>query len=281
MAMPVRNVTWVKKIVAQKRKNKNMIGKSKMAACAVLSLGLATASAQVYLQPTDVTSTDVAPTDAALVNVAFNDVAPTNVPPADVASTDVATDAADTGRDLGFYVGGGLGASFMPGFQSSRLGFPGSFSMRPGIRFSAEPGYNFMATDRLALGGEFETGVIYNEISSVSGSGSPGPLRGRYYQVPLLGNLVLTVHPNSFVVPYVGVGGGGDYSSARIRSLGFFGYGTSDQEVDPAVQAMAGVRFRLNANTDLGLGYKFLVALPGEGGSIQTHSVMASFTVRF
>jgi opacity protein-like surface antigen len=217
------------------------------AGCAVLWLGLAAASAQVY-------------------------AAPPYAAPAYVV---------DSIQDAGFYLSADLGPSFMPDFQSSRFGFPGSFSARSGVRFSAEPGYNFLANERLTLGGEFETGVIYNDLSSVRGAGSPMLLRGDYYQMPLLVNLVLKLHPGPFVVPYVGIGGGGDYSSARIRSARFFGFETTSDEVDPAAQGMAGVRFRLNASSELGLGYKFLAAFPGEGRYIATHSVAASFTIKF
>jgi opacity protein-like surface antigen len=211
-----------------------------------LSLGLATASAQVY-------------------------VAPTTVP----------VYGADSSKDLGFYFDGDLGPSFMPDFQSSRFGFPGSFSARPGVRLGVEPGFNFLAGDRLTLGGEFETGVIYNYLYSIKEAGSPTSLRGDFYQVPILGNLVLKLHPDSFVVPYVGVGGGGDYSRARIHMPGFFDSETHNEEIDPAVQAMAGVRFRLNAICELGFGYKFLAAFPSEGRYFGTHSASVTFTLRF
>jgi opacity protein-like surface antigen len=218
-----------------------------MAACTVLALGLTTASAQLA-------------------------VAPPYVAPAYTA---------DSSEDLGFCLSGDLGPSFIQNFQSSRFGFPARISARPGARFGVEPGYNFLATDALTIGGEFETGVIYNSLHSVSKPGAPWPLRGDYYQVPLLGSLVLKVHTGSFVEPYVGVGGGGDYSAARIRSPGFFGFRTRSDEIDPAVQGMAGVRFRLNRISNVGLGYKFLAAFPNQGQYIGTHSVLASFTVRF
>jgi opacity protein-like surface antigen len=114
------------------------------------------------------------------------------------------------GRDLGFYFSSSAGPSFMPKFQTSRFGYEGNFSMQTGGRFDAEPGFNFLSTDVLTLGGEFETGVIYNRICSVNQADSPASFSGDYYQVPLLVNLVLKFHPGSFVVPYIGVGGGGN-----------------------------------------------------------------------
>jgi opacity protein-like surface antigen len=213
-----------------------------LAACAVLFAGLTVASAQV------------------------------NVPPPHVA---------DAGKDIGFYVNGDVGPSFMPDFQSSRFGFPGNFRMDTGVRSDGEVGYNFLATRKLTLGGEFETGAIYNRISHVWDAGSARSLRGDYYQVPLLNNLVLTFHPNSFCVPYVGVGGGADCSFARINSPGFLGCRDHSDKVDPAAQGLAGVRFRINSKTDAGLGYKFLADFPDKGKYIATHAVTASIQFKF
>jgi hypothetical protein len=189
--------------------------------------------------------------------------------------------AADSSKDLGFYFNSGLGPSFMPDFQSSRFGFPVNFHMDTGVRLSLTPGYNFLATSRLTLGGEFETGVIYNRVSQVLEANSPISLQGDYYQVPMLANLVLKINPDSSVVPYIGVGGGGDCSFARIDKPGFPGCETHSDRIDPAVQGMCGVSFRLNARTDVSLGYKYLAAFPDQGKYIGTHSVMANFTMKF
>jgi len=243
-AQPLTERLFMKEPSAMKHRQTPALG---LAAGAVLFAGLTVASAQV-------------------------DVASAYVPP---------PYAADSGKDLGFYVNGDVGPSFMPDFQSSRFGFPGNFRMDTGVRSSAELGYNFLATRRLTLGDEFESGAIYNHISHVWDAGSPISLRGDYYQVPLLDNLVLKFHPNSFCAPYVGVGGGADCSFARIHSPSFSGSHDSSDRVDPAAQGMAGVLLRLNSNMDVGLGYKFLADFPDKGKYIATHAVTANFTVRF
>jgi opacity protein-like surface antigen len=210
-------------------------------------MGLAGASAQTYVEP------------------AYGP------PPADYGP----------GNDYGFYLNGDVGPSFIPDFQSSRFGFPGSFSARPGVRAGLEPGFNFVSTDSLALGAEFESGIIYNYLYRIDNAGAPTSLRGDYYQVPVLGNLVLRLHTGIGIVPYIGVGGGGDYSSARIHNPGIFHSDTWDDEFDPAVQAMAGVHFRLNPVAEVGFGYKYLADFPDEGWAVATHAVEASFRVRF
>jgi opacity protein-like surface antigen len=216
-------------------------------ACAMLTLGLTSASAQVYGMP--------------------------------AYSTGPAT-------DLGFYLGGDLGLSWVPPFQTSRLGAWDSFSPREGLRLGVEPGYNFLATEKITLGCEFETGVIYNYLPTIWAAGSPTPMRGDYYQVPLLANLVLKLHPDSFVTPYVGVGAGGDATWFRVRQPGYLGdyiyySNLSHSELDPAVQGLAGVRFRLNGFSELGLEYKILAEFPNEGRYVATHSVSATVSMRF
>ena len=185
--------------------------------------------------------------------------------------------------ELGFHLGGDLGASIMQDFNSSRFGFPGHFSTQPGVRLSVAPGYDFLTTDKLTLGAGFETGMIYNYIHRVQDAGAWTPYRGDYYQVPLLGELVLKFHANGFVVPYIGAGGGGDCSFARLHPRGYYFDGDRDSDkVDPAVQGMAGVSFRVNPMTEVGLGYKYLAAFEGSGNSTtQTHAVLATFNLKF
>jgi opacity protein-like surface antigen len=148
-----------------------------------------------------------------------------------------------------------------------------------------------LAAGPLTLGGEFETGVIYNRLYSITEPGFPTSNRGDFYQVPLLGNLILRIHTDSLVVPYIGIGGGGDASWARVLLYGDnprskygvppFGYYAHSDEVDPAAQAMGGVRFQIAPNVDVGVGYKFLATFPSEGKYFATHAASFTFTFRF
>lgn len=182
---------------------------------------------------------------------------------------------------LGFYLAGDAGISIMQDFNSSRFGFPGRFSTDPGARLSLEPGFDFVAIPQLTLGAEFETGVIYNHLSSITQAGASTGLHGDYYQVPILANLVLKLFPNCPVTPYLGAGGGGLYSDARVHAFGGFDGWVHNDEVDWAVQGMAGIRWKLNSFAELGLGYKFIAALPGGDNNVYTHAVLASFSLNF
>jgi len=114
----------------------------------------------------------------------------------------------------------------------------------------------------------------------VQEDGQSTSLRIHYYQVPVLAGLTLKFHPDSFVVPYIGVSGGGDYSLGRIHEDGLFGTISSDDQINPAVEATAGVRFRLNSFIDFGFGYKYLAAFPSGNAAIATHAVLASLNVK-
>jgi len=186
-------------------------------------------------------------------------------------------------HEVGFYLGADLGADFMQRVQTTRFGFGTAFTPRAGTRFGIEPGFNFLSTPYLTLAGEFETGVSYNYLSGVNVPAVPYAVHGDYYQVPLLGNLILKLKTDSIVEPYVGIGGGGDYSSVTLRNYGYgyYGYRTSSDEVDPAVQGMIGVRFHVSPWSEVGVGYKYLAAFNGGGNVINTHTAQASFTVNF
>jgi hypothetical protein len=182
---------------------------------------------------------------------------------------------------LGFYLGGELGLNVMQSFNSQRFGFPGRFDADPGTRFTVSPGFDFVSSRPVTIGVEFETGVLYNHIYSIVNAGVPTSFRGDYYQVPFLGNVVFKFHPDPFITPYLGIGGGGVYSSLQTYSYGNYWNGPTSDETDPAVQAKAGVRFRLNPFLEVGIGYTFLGVIPGGNRFVGNHSVVASASFDF
>lgn len=129
---------------------------------------------------------------------------------------------------------------------------PGSkVKLDPGIHLGLVGGCN--ATRWLAF--EIETGIIANNVDRIGPDAPDAALA----HVPLLANVVLKYETESSrVIPYLGVGAGGDSSVLAVDdSLGVDG---SDSDLVFACQAMAGVRFRLRDNMSLGAGYKFFHA---------------------
>jgi opacity protein-like surface antigen len=185
--------------------------------------------------------------------------------------------------DVGFTFSAGLGPSLMPDFDSSRYGVPGHFSPDTGVRFSVAPGFDFVKSDPFDIGAEFETGVIYNHLRGVTLAGDPNTYHGDFYQVPLLVNLVFKAHPMRNLTAYVGGGGGGDVSESHLRDYFYDNYyyyrNHYKTDADPAVQAMAGVRYRVWRFVEVGLEYKFLADF--SSSTIETHAVMGTFTMKF
>ncbi|HEX3797170.1 MAG TPA: outer membrane beta-barrel protein [Verrucomicrobiae bacterium] len=181
----------------------------------------------------------------------------------------------------GSYFNADAGVSLVEDITTSVGGVTGKIKFNPGARFSMAGGYTFYSSATLSLSGEIETGLIYNSLDSASAGGASASLSGSYYQVPILGNAVLTLFPDSHWNPYVGVGGGMVYSSLSVDSVGGFSLGASSSEVDPAVQVMAGLRYKLGERSEIGVGYKYLATFPDGISHVGTHSLSASYTLHF
>ena len=208
----------------------------------------------------------------------------------------------------GVFLNSDLGVSFVQGLPSSQ-------HADPGVRFSLAPGYRIYKDDTFAVSLQLETGVIWNYVKSApdgnssqmmpQSSGSPnqttpqggfgGSPRTDLYQVPFLVGMEYSFQAGDWVVPYIGIAGGGVYTDWQShwgvvqgqgrddngfwqRDAGFTEHQTS---VSGAVQAAAGVRFKLSDHIELGAGYKFLACFPRGLDYLGTHSVSATLVWRF
>jgi opacity protein-like surface antigen len=77
--------------------------------------------------------------------------------------------------------------------------------------------------------------------------------------------------------PYIGVAGGGVYNDFNFSSR----FEDNESSVSGAVQAMAGVRFRLTDSVELGVGYKFLASWPSNVDWLGTHAASVTCVIRF
>jgi len=167
----------------------------------------------------------------------------------------------------GPYFRAGIGPSF---FQDGTLkGY--SFGSAPGLAGFTGPtgkvsydvgvsGYGaFGFAFNKYVGLDFQTGYTWASIDSVQ----------NYYvhdasigNIPFLGNLTLSLPiPHTNIIPYIGGGAGGADSIFDAHPLeepvsGNFVAGSEDDVVF-AWQAFAGVRFQLDPNISIGVGYDF------------------------
>jgi len=179
------------------------------------------------------------------------------------------------------YLNGDIGASFI---QPTRIRNADTMDFNTGLR--ADVGVGYQATPWLA--GELATGIIWNSVDTIgnvpiSSFGSGLDL----YQIPVMGNIVLTAPFWKSFKPYIGAGVGGVAATVDFeRPLG----SVRDTDFTFSYQAFAGLNYELSQHLELGLGYRFLqtgehnwvengVTLDTE--STATHSVTASFTWRF
>ena len=198
----------------------------------------------------------------------------------------------DSVRGQGFYAGGQAGISIAEDVRIDRFIVPtpgAKFELNPGGRLSVFGGYNLNDF----VGGQIETGFIYNDIDQVKGSGN---IDGALMHVPLLADLVLRYdRSDSPWVPYAGIGAGGDISEIWLDNVrapnGTFVDGTG-ADIVFAWQAFAGLRYKFAENMSLGAGYKFFWAdgaswdvehTPRDinSDSASVHSILFDFTWTF
>lgn len=157
--------------------------------------------------------------------------------------------------EAGPYFRANVGPAFYPDGTLKQFGGPAgnSVNYQTGIAADAAIGYAFNRN----VAADFEFGLVGAKINSVGGFYSDN---SRLYNVPFLANVTLSLPvPHSYVVPYLGVGGG---FAAAVFDTDNFGNGSdfvtgSESDVVPAGQIFAGVRFRLTPRASLGVGYKF------------------------
>jgi opacity protein-like surface antigen len=164
----------------------------------------------------------------------------------------------------GPFLGTDIGVSFAEGL-------PSRFSTDAGIRFDITPGYRIYSDDAFEVSLMFDTGVIWNSFSAQNGFGK---FNGDMYQVPILGGFEYAFHVGDHIVPYIGIEGGGVYNDREYA-------GGSQGDFVGAIGADAGVRFRLNPNIDLGIGYKFLATFGPDSSTICNHTALLSFVWHF
>lgn len=210
--------------------------------------------------------------------------------------------------DLGFAFDNNLSSSqqlsgtVLPGVTGT-LSNP-SIAINPGVRFDVTPGYNFSDW----LGAEFSSGILYNGLDHLNGSGSlsvagsPSPvalgsggvsLTGRYLQVPVLLSSVFRWPGKSRWKPYLSTGFGFAYSQLQINGmqdpqLGAF-VSTSDQmsqQFSPAFSVGSGFYWQVSDMVDFDVMYKLLGLINPKYTSFQpgvalSNSLQFGINVRF
>ena len=208
--------------------------------------------------------------------------------------------------DTGPYVRFGLGPAFyqsgnLKGYSFAPFGALPGFTGPTGtihydVGVSADFGIGWAFNKYVSLG--FQTGYTWAGIDSVDNYFSDSASLGN---VPFLANLTLSCPiPHTNIIPYIGGGVGGSDSIFDVNSftpiVGSTSANTifgSQSDVVFAWQASAGVRFKLNPNMSVGVGYEYFAtgdptfSYPPSPNlnvvfqGVRTHSVLFVFQANF
>ncbi|MGH7939531.1 MAG: outer membrane protein [Limisphaerales bacterium] len=147
------------------------------------------------------------------------------------------------------------------------------------------------------LGVDFDTGYVWGRMNGAENYDANGSTMAN---VPFLANLTLSLPiPHSNIVPYIGGGAGGADSIFDAHHFTYPGTGDyvagNESDVVFACQAFAGVRFMINPNVSIGIGYQFMATgnpsftyssyflppLNAEFQGVRTHSILLTLQAKF
>jgi opacity protein-like surface antigen len=263
------------------------MNKTIFATVAVSLSGLGAASAQTYVYPTP------APPPPAYVYPAPGYPAP---PPPAYPTAPAPSYFYVLPPDAGPFANFDAGLTIYQNGALKSFGGPASGSVHYDVGGSGDATIGYAFNRYVAVG--FEIGVNTTTIDSI-----PGYVLSdaQLYNVPFLANITFTYPiPHSLVTPYIGCGVGGSDSVFDPNYMADVNFrntvGGEEDDVVFAWEAYAGLRFQLTPNMSLGIGYKYF----GTGNpnfsypsfpagpnfnvgfqGVETHSILASFNMRF
>jgi opacity protein-like surface antigen len=156
-----------------------------------------------------------------------------------------------------------------------------STTFNPGYRADIGFGYNVCR----GFAAEFEAGSIWNSLDKIGGVPLTSKQEGNLFQYPFLAKAIFKLPLDNGLTPYIGGGIGGVGGTFHLKDE-FMDDSSSDFAF--AYSGEAGLRYAINDNMEVGIGYKFL----GSTGykffheALQTgdsfnHSIFASFAWSF
>lgn len=191
----------------------------------------------------------------------------------------------------GPYFDAGIGPSFFQDGKLTQFSYSADNKVQFDTGLAADMSIGYSFNRFFAM--DFEAGYIGTRIREVDGFASNG---SRLSNVPLMFNGVLTLpsRHNRFV-PYLGAGIGPSVSMFDAHNFNDGVVGVDGREADTVLgwQLFAGLRFQINPQISLGVGYKYFAtgdptfSYPPSPNwdvsfrGVRTHSVMVTFNCKF
>lgn len=174
--------------------------------------------------------------------------------------------------DSGFYLGGNAGvgiagdASFDDGTNTN------SVETNPGFAFLFLGGYQFDSNWRA----ELEFGGRFNEVDSISGSGSTSPFDGNTRVFSVMADAIYGIPTGTRFTPYIGAGlGVAFYNANGIATT--LGTEVDDNDTVLAYQGIAGVEYDLTSNLKAALDYRYFRTTEPQLTSVALSDVDAEY----
>jgi len=196
--------------------------------------------------------------------------------------------------DSPFYLRGDMGGTLTEDTKLTEFFGP----VAPGTTVKFDPGFRMGVTGGYQLtdwfAGEFETGIMVNQIKSITGAAVDD---ATFSNVPLLLNARFQIPNRSRLTPYFGGGVGGAAATFNADSITLDGTRLTGGQSTMvfAYQAFGGVRYKINDHMGIGLAYHYFGTsdpdwkVDGSSGvssdrmkfgSIQTHAFTIAFDYR-
>jgi opacity protein-like surface antigen len=174
------------------------------------------------------------------------------------------------------------GAAFPSDTDFTALGLSGSVNYSTGFHVFIGGGYRFTPW----IAAELEVGYLHLPIDGISLAGGTATIDGTATGFALFGNLVLTYPEWQTIKPYIGGGPGFVHrfsTDFTATAGGVTVTGDLGSSTDFAVQAKAGIDFRLTESLSIAPEYRFHWINTSGGGLSNTHvhSIGASLKVSF
>jgi len=147
-----------------------------------------------------------------------------------------------------------MGGTIPQDARLTRFGDPvsGQFmKLSPG--FQMDFAFNYKLTPWLAIGPEL--GFLYNSVNSF---GDFSYHDTYLFQMPIMANITLEYPMAGRLVPYVGAGIGGVATALTFGEDYYWGPDGIGTDFTLGFQAFAGLNYRFNPSTSLGVMYRFL-----------------------
>jgi opacity protein-like surface antigen len=150
----------------------------------------------------------------------------------------------------GVYLQGEAGAVFMQDLQVN-VGSREKLSFNPGVRGDLVLGYKF----NQSWSTELDCGVLWNSFNKYGNYSFPSNEQAELYQIPILVNYLYRLPIKGSFEGFLGGGVGAVVSKFHLNDQGL---DFKNSDLTFGGQVMAGVKYHLSSQADLGLAYKFL-----------------------